>query len=88
MRESGVFRRDDQLAGENDLAAARQRLAVDRGDPRFAALGEHEARKTAVRSEESGSAAAGDFLEIGAGAEGARARACDDERPDFGIGLS
>ena len=79
--------RHHQVAGQREFGAAGQRLAVDGRDPGLAALAVDEARETAALGAQRAAAAGRDLLEVGAGAEGVRARAGQHHDPGVLVGL-
>ena len=84
--ELRVRRRDDEVAGQDQLGAAGQREAGHRGDHRLGARVAHPPGEPALLGGELGPAAGGQRLEVGAGAE-VGPRAGEDRDPDLRIGL-
>jgi hypothetical protein len=85
QREGGIFRRDDEVAGQRDLEAAAHRDAVDGGDDRLVAV---EPRGEAGKAALVPAALASGSLpfQVVAGAERLVAGAGDDRDPLFGVG--
>jgi hypothetical protein len=78
----GARERDAVMTGQRELEAATERHALDRGDDRLRRVVEHRVEAPDVRPARH--VGAGEFLDVGAGAEGA-VRA--DEHHGFGGGV-
>ncbi len=85
--KGGLPHGHDEVAGQHELGAAGQRLAVDGGDPRLAALAVYEAREAAALGAQRAAAPGRHFLQVGARAEGLATGAREHHGADVVVGL-
>ena len=81
--EHGVLRRHHQVAGEHDLEPTGQGGAVDGGDDRLGEAPLREPAESTAGPHDVAALAAGEGLEVHAGAEGLVAAPGDDHHPAF-----